>query len=258
VRSGWRASTGEHVTDGLALKRLPAGEHFVEHHAEREHVAPVIPAHAARLLRRHVRGGAENRAGLRTLGAVALAKVAHGRQRRRIREARGRLDRAVLVTGLRQPEVQHFDLVVRCDLDVRGLEIAVNNALFVRRFERFRQLTRDVHGGNRRHGPGRQHLAQRLARDQLHHQEMAPLSFLQAEECRDAGMIERRQHSSFALEAQNAIAIGEKHIADDLDGDIAAEPGVAGAINGSHPAFAQPGHHFVRTELLANHDRRQS
>ena len=44
---------------------------------------------------------------------------------------------------LRQPEVEHFDDAVRRDLDVGGLEIAVDDAPFVRGFERARDIARD-------------------------------------------------------------------------------------------------------------------
>jgi hypothetical protein len=56
---------------------------------------------------------------------------------------RGRLAGAALGTGLRQTEVQHLDFVVWRDLDVRGLEIAVHDALLVRRFQRVGDLMGD-------------------------------------------------------------------------------------------------------------------
>ena len=44
---------------------------------------------------------------------------------------------------LGQPEVQHFDRTVAGDLDIRRLEVAMDNALLVRRFERLGDLARD-------------------------------------------------------------------------------------------------------------------
>ena len=47
------------------------------------------------------------------------------------------------VDRLRQPEIQHLDRSVGADLDVRGFQIAVNDALLVRGFERLGDLSGD-------------------------------------------------------------------------------------------------------------------
>ena len=41
-----------------------------------------------------------------------------------------------------QPEVEHFDATLRGNFDIGGLQVAVNNALVVRGFERLRNLDR--------------------------------------------------------------------------------------------------------------------
>ena len=69
----------------------------------------------------HVRGGAENDPGL---GAAAE----HGR---RIRGDRARL----LRQHAREAEIENLDRAVGADLDVRGLQIAMDDAVFVRHFE---------------------------------------------------------------------------------------------------------------------------
>ena len=43
----------------------------------------------------------------------------------------------------RETEIQHLHGAVCAHLDVRGFQIAVNDSLFVRRFERLRDLCRD-------------------------------------------------------------------------------------------------------------------
>ena len=55
----------EDVGERLALEGRAAGEHLVEHAAERPDVGAAIHRLPARLLRRHVGGGAEDDAGLR-------------------------------------------------------------------------------------------------------------------------------------------------------------------------------------------------
>ena len=44
---------------------------------------------------------------------------------------------------LRQPEIQHLHRAVTPHLDIRGLEIAMDDPLFVRGFERLGDLLRD-------------------------------------------------------------------------------------------------------------------
>jgi hypothetical protein len=61
-----RAQDGRHhVGRRLAGERPAAGQHLVEHHAEREDVGPVIRGHAAHLLGRHVAERAEHHPGQR-------------------------------------------------------------------------------------------------------------------------------------------------------------------------------------------------
>ena len=85
----------------------------------------------ARLLGRHVGGGAEDHAGpsWRTVSVGAVVEptrqLVHG------------------PIGLGEAEVEHLDRAVRRDLDVRRLEVAVDDALLVRRLERLGDLPRD-------------------------------------------------------------------------------------------------------------------
>ena len=85
---------GEHVAHRFAVEELAAGQHLEEHDAEGPDVGAPIDRLAARLLRRHVGGGAEDQAGrgagvgerrrLRQVGrrsARALATPWRGRSR---------------------------------------------------------------------------------------------------------------------------------------------------------------------------------
>ena len=79
---------------------------------------------------------------------------------------------------LRQAEVEHLHRAVGRDLDVRGLEIAVDDPLLVRRFERLGDLPRDRQRFVERNRPARDPLGERLALDQLQHERagVSPLS----------------------------------------------------------------------------------
>jgi hypothetical protein len=51
-------------------------------------------------------------------------------------------------------------------------------------------------------------------------------------------MIERREHARLALEARQPIRVGDEDLWEDLDGDIAPQSRVAGAIDLAHPTPA--------------------
>jgi hypothetical protein len=112
----------EHGHGAVALERRGAGQIVEEHAAEREHVgARIDQAVVARLLGRHVAGGAEQRAGPGELGA-ALA--------------------------LGDAEVEDLDLidVAAGEEQVAGLEIAVDDAAGMRHGERFGDTGSELDG----------------------------------------------------------------------------------------------------------------
>ena len=81
-----------------------------------------------------------------------------------------RADRAGRIDQLRKSEIQHLHRAVRRDLDVRGLEVAVNDALLVRRFERLRDLLARCDRLVRRNGAARNPIGDGLALDELEDQ----------------------------------------------------------------------------------------
>ena len=134
AQSGSPRSTAASVSlTSSPSKRTIAGEHLVQHTAKRPHVTPLVRRPSLRLLRRHVRRRAENHAG-----------VGHLRRRRDRRRGRdvSRAGRGVRVRELREAEVEHFHHAVRRDLDVRGLQVAMDDPLLVGGFEGLADLTR--------------------------------------------------------------------------------------------------------------------
>ena len=91
-----------------------------------------------------------------------------GAQSRRLIGARRRRRRGV--ERLRQAEVEHLHGAVRRDLDVGRLQVAVDDAVLVRRFERFGDLARDAKRFVERDRSAAQPLARVFALDELHDQ----------------------------------------------------------------------------------------
>ncbi len=99
-----------------AFERSGAGDHFIQHAAERPQIAAVVDLAALRLLGRHVGHGAH-----RSLG--------FGQPRR--------------FGQPRQAEVHDGDLAVLGDQNVGGLDVAVNDAFLVGGLQALRDLPAD-------------------------------------------------------------------------------------------------------------------
>ena len=142
--------------------------HFVQDAAERPDVRAFVGRAPARLLRRHVGGRAENHAHLSAWPAVASGKGGSRERRRILGVPRPRRTRRI--HRFREPEVQHLHRAVPTDLDVRGLQIAMDDALLVRGFQGRRDLLRDRQRVGERHRTARDVHRQILALDELHDQ----------------------------------------------------------------------------------------
>ena len=232
---------GLHVRHGRARERGAAGEHLVEHAAERPQVGAAVDAPPASLLGAHVAGRAQHSAGDRHAPAQ-----------------RGRLGRVRLARGLehgREPEVEHAHAAVGRDLDVRGLQVAVHDALVVRRRERARDLARHAQRLGLRQRPARDPLGERLALDELHHQVVdrravpaRGLSDLVND--RDPRVAERGEQPRLALEARQPVAGVRDLLGQDLDRHLAPQAGVERPVHLAHAPAPERAPDLVRPELL--------
>ena len=136
VQSGSRVRTAARTSlIGVAGKSGPAREHLVEDEPERPDVRALVYRLAPRLLRRHVGGRAENHA--------AHRERSRTRERWRVQRVR---TRPAGRSRSREAEIQHLHRAVGAQLDVRGLQIAMDDPLLVRRFESLGDLPGDRQG----------------------------------------------------------------------------------------------------------------
>src|SRR6187399_3500779 len=84
---------------------------------------------------------------------------------------------------------------------------------------------------------------------------MAAAGLFHAVQRGDVRVIQRGEHTSLALKTQEPVAIGEEFLEDNLQGDVAAKPGVPGLIDGTHAAFTEKAGDFIRTEPRARRER---
>ena len=142
------------------------------------------------------------------------------------------------VVELRQSEVEDFHRPARGQHDVARLEIAVHHAFLMRRVER----RDDLSGDGQRVGhvqPTRDPVGQRLALDQFEDQGAHARTLFNAVDCRNVGVIERCQRPGFSFEAGQSIGIAGERVGQHLDGDVASEARVAGAVDLSHATRAE-------------------
>ena len=157
-RSGCSLSTeADDVGDGLPPDRADAaGEHLPQHYPERPDVGAPVDSLAPGLFR----GSCRPRCRERPPSAYGAERQPASRHR-------------VSTTGvaLASPKSRTFT-VRRRELDVGGLEVAVDDAPFVRRLERVGDLGgEELHGHVENQGPAGKALGQSLALDELHDDE---------------------------------------------------------------------------------------
>ena len=140
----------DRVGTRVGRKRRAAGDHFVEDRAGREHVGAMVCPLSPQLLGRHVADRAQHGTRHRVPGA-RLASIGCTKRR-----GHGR-----------QTEIQDLQASVSRDEDVVGLEIAVDDALVVRRRQPARELQGVVGQHTAADASGRQHASECASIEQL-------------------------------------------------------------------------------------------
>ena len=233
----------ENVGGGLASERRSSGQHLEQHAAERPDIRQSPGRSRSCLLGTHVGGCPQQHA--------TRAAAGHRRRLRQVRLRRRRLE------DLGQAEVEHLDPPFRCDVDVRRLQVAVNDALLVSGLERLGNLSgergrfldwnRSTHQARR----------ERLTLDELQDEVPRRPNLLQVVDGPDVWMIQRREHFRLALKAGDAIGILRDGVRQALDGYFALEFHVSRAIDDAHAAGTEASRDLVGTDGRPGSDRHQ-
>ena len=165
----------EDLGRGTAGEGRRAGEHLVEHGAEREQVRARVGRRALDALGCDVAGGAEQR--LRERGAVLLGQQAVG-------------DGAAAQPG--EAEVEDLHAPVGGEDDVRRLEVVVQDRAGVGGRESLCDLDRDLDGPTLRQPAAGEPLLQRLALDELEHDVGHVALAADVVDADDRGVVDRR------------------------------------------------------------------
>ena len=153
---------------------------------------------------------------------------------------------------LGQPEVEDLHVAVIRDHHVGRLEIPVDDALRMGCSQCIGDRSADLEDFRQGQPVGREDLVQALAFDQFHGEEADALVFLDRVHVDDVRVAEAGDGLRLALESFEAARIGGEIGGEDLQGDVAVQLRVAGAVDLTHPALADEGGDLVVGEGLAD------
>src|SRR5262245_47075734 len=131
----------------------------------------------------------------------------------------------------------------------------MDDALFMPGTKRFRDLTGDSQGLVQRDWPSCEMIRESCALDEFEHQCANPVGLLNPVDARDVRMVEGREEFGLALESDDAIPVRRNRVREGLQRNVTLEAGVPRPIDLPHPAFAEEGNHFERTEPAAGNER---
>ena len=154
----------------LAAHRAPAGEHFVEDAPERPDIGSLVHIDTARLLGAHVRRRSENDAGARRV---------RGNRRRLEKSARS----VSSDVAFARPKSSTFTIPSARDLDVRRLQVPMDDAALVRGVQRLGELSRDRERFAHRNRAWCDPIRQREPLDQLEDERHRAIRFLEPWMC---------------------------------------------------------------------------
>jgi hypothetical protein len=124
-------------------------------------------------------------------------------------------------------QVQDLHRAVSADLDIRGFEIAMDDALRVGRFKGFGNLLGDRQRLIEKKGPARDALGEGYSFDQLQDQCDQAGGFFKPIDGGNVRVVQRSQNFGFSLEAAEALGIAGDGRRQNLNGDRALQVSVA-------------------------------
>src|SRR5262245_1056581 len=115
----------------------------------------------------------------------------------------------------------------------------MDHATLVSRLQCIDNLQRDTSGDVRQHRPLQRHAIHVLEHEVVR-AEVVDLT--------DVGMVQRGDCASFLVEPVHAIRVIRKRLGQDLDGNLAVQPGVARPVHFAHTTCTKRGGDLVGTE----------
>ena len=215
-----------------SVERQPSGRHLIKHDAQREKVSSVVEWRADSLFGAHI------------------GDCAHHDARRCCRLARDVVCCAYYrwLVDLRQAKVQYLGLAARRDHHVGGLDVAVDDAAFVRGVQGVGDLAPELRNVVERDRRPLDPIRQRASFDVLHRNVADAAGFADVVDGGDVGMGEPGGRARLAHEAAPAIVVQRERGRENLQRDPPVEPCVRGEEHLAHAAGPDGRHDFVHPE----------
>ena len=139
------------------------------------------------------------------------------------------------------------------DEDVRGLDVAVDDAARVRGLERVGNLQRGIEHLIHAERTGREVVVERFALQAFHDDERLALLLIDRVNRADVRVIERGRRARFATETFERGRVERPPLGEELESDEAAEAGVLGLVDDPHAAAAELLDNAVLRDRAADH-----
>ena len=110
----------------------------------------------------------------------------------------------------------------------------------------------------RRQRTVRENLPQRSALDELHRDELDAVRGTDVVDGDEVRVVQRRSRARLFLEALDPLGVRSDRRGQHLEGDVASEPCVTGAIDLAHPAGSESGDDLERSQARARRKRHES
>ena len=215
-----------HLDSRLTLERPGAGQHLVKQDAGGKNIRARIDSIAARLLGRGVRSGAVGHADFGNF------RVMNSRRSRR-----------VFVQQFRQTKVENFNLAVRRDHHVAGLDVAMDDTASVRGGKCIGSLQSDRQSTLERQRATVHELPHVSTLDVLHGDEVNAIDLVEVEDGADVWVVQRGSEARFTFKTFEVCFACGQFGGQNFDNQGAAEFGIDGFIDSALSAL---------TELLEN------
>src|SRR5438552_3841031 len=156
---------------------------------------------------------------------------------------------------LGETEIQHLDGTFSRQRDIRGLQIPVDNPLFMCGFEGLRDLLGNRESIVNRNWSSCDASIQALTVDEFEHEELLAVSFVQTVNGADVRMVQGSEDLGFAAESCETLGVVCERLGENLQRDVAPELRVMRAIHLAHAARAKERDDFVSAESGPDSDR---
>ena len=216
----------ENGVHGVAVERLVAGEHLVEHRTQGEEVGAGVDLFAPHLLGGHVVGRPHHHPGAGHLGRAET----------------------------RQAEVEDLHLARRLDVDVGGLDVAVDEIVSVGEVEPVRHLLHEVELLVQVAEPALgDEVLEVSTLEKLHGHEDLALLLAEVVDRDDVRVVEAGGRLGLAQEALADLVFGAQACRDGLDGHITVEQGIVAFEDLAHGPLTDLAQYPVLADLLDLH-----